>query len=164
MILLRYINNVGAATVCRSDISDISGSPSPTEYILNRFQACGFTDATDPNRLFIRDGRSNLLRFKEEHALKSGEEIVYNAVIALSNAYEYCRKDGIVYFFHTSEKCHREYPHIHAGCGGEEISIYFSDLRIVGKTKSRALRKKAVDFVRENLDALTSEWQRITAG
>ncbi len=65
--------------------------------------------------------------------------------------------------FTQRKKGHLYYPHIHASYGGETISVYFSDLHIIGKMKSPSRRRMIVKYVKENLEALYAEWNKITA-
>lgn len=163
MVTLYYINNVKKTEVCQIAISDISDSASPVEFVLDRFRDEGF-DANDPSRLYVHSAEKNGLYFNNnEYSLKSGDAIYYSAIFAVNNAQEYARENGIVYFFHTAEKGHLYYPHIHASYGGETISVYFSDLHIIGKMKSPTRRRMIVKYVKENLEALYAEWNKITA-
>ena len=45
-----------------------------------------------------------------------------------------------------------------------KLSAYiFSDLHIIGKMKSPSRRRMIVKYVKENLEALYAEWNKITA-
>ena len=92
------------------------------------------------------------------------EELIYSRFVKMDNAYEYAHEDGISYYFNTNEGNHIHYPHIHARLGGrEEISIYFKDLRIVGKTRNFRKAHQAREWVAAHIVELKEEWNRILA-
>lgn len=87
--------------------------------------------------------------------------VAYVDIIKLDNAYEYCRENGISYFFHLSEASHRPFPHIHARYSGEEISIFLNNLKVEGKFGSKTKQREAVEYVKSHKDDLLQEWFRI---
>ena len=90
------------------------------------------------------------------------KEIIYAHLVKPDNAYEYAYEDGISYYFHTNEGNHIHYPHIHAKLGrGEEVSIYFKDLRVVGEARNRRKIRQAQEWIAAHMDELMEEWNRI---
>ena len=87
--------------------------------------------------------------------------VSYHNVVAPYGAKEFGRKDGLVFFFHTAEGSHLQYPHVHVRCSGEEVSIYLLTQKIVGNFSNKRMLKKAVDYVAENLDKLMLQWNEI---
>ena len=87
--------------------------------------------------------------------------IVYNNIVPPYGAYEYDRQDGIVFYFHTAEAPHRNFPHIHARYSGENISIYLSEYRTVGHFSNRKKEKLAVEYVVEKKEELLQKWNEL---
>lgn len=105
----------------------------------------------------IRIDKNNLLANIKDGVLS----VLYNNVIPPYGAYEYERKDGVVFYFHTAEAPHRNFPHIHAWHSGETISIYLSDYRTVGHFSNRKKEKSAVAYVKENSADILQKWNEI---
>lgn len=92
------------------------------------------------------------------------EEIVYIRLVKPDNTYEYAYEDGISYYFHTNEGKHIHNPHIHVRLGGgEEVSIYFKDMKVVGEVKNHRGVRQAQKWVAAHMDELMKEWKRILA-
>ena len=87
--------------------------------------------------------------------------VLYDNVVAPYGAYEYDRVDGLIFFFHTAENCHKKYPHIHVRYSGEEISIYLLKNKIIGSLSNKKMLKRAVEYVNEHFDELIFEWNKI---
>jgi hypothetical protein len=88
-------------------------------------------------------------------------EILYSEVIALSNAAEYDRVNGVVFFFHTNEGNHLYSPHIHAKYGEHEMKIHLISFTCIGDLENKQKTKFAVCYAKKNQSALLSEWHRI---
>lgn len=141
------------------DLSGINLSALPNS-LLKKYQECGCPKATDKNKLYavIDEG---FVRLGEIQDLGTVSRVVYSDVVAHQNAAEFGRENGIIYFFHTSEKPHKEFPHIHARYAEEEISIYLKDFRVDGHFKSGKKQKEALEYVGKHLQELYDEWNRI---
>ncbi len=105
----------------------------------------------------IKIDKDNLLANIKDGSLS----ILYNNIIPPYGAYEYDRRDGIVFYFHTAEAPHRNFPHIHAWYSGETISIYLSDYRTVGHFLNRKKEKLAVAYVVEKNEELLQKWNEL---
>lgn len=165
MIPLLYGNNVHQESVCEID-STLFAQQSEAdlqEALLRTYRTHGYSGADDPEKLYLHKADGEIRPLPLAGMPQEGDAIVYQSAIAPSNAYEYARENGIVYFFHTTEQGHRDYPHIHAKHGDEEISVYFSDFHIVGTMKP-PIRKKALRYIKGNVEKLTKEWNRIQTG
>lgn len=79
----------------------------------------------------------------------------------MRNSYEHARENGIKYFFHTNEKNHLYFPHIHAKYGEDEISISLVDCKITGKFKNQKKQMEAIKYVAEHLDDMNKVWDDI---
>ena len=163
MITLCYANNVQRANVGEISIEALKQAENAEKYILEAYQKAGCAKADDPHRLYVKRGNGDLEPLCQA-ALEDNETILYSAVVAPENALEYAKEDGITYIFHTAEQGHRANPHIHARFGGDEISIYFSDLHVVGNMKSKKKRRQAVKYVEANLADMLEFWNRIMLG
>ncbi len=86
-------------------------------------------------------------------------QLVFISMIPLNNAKEYDRFNGIVIFFHTSEKCHLFSPHIHATYADETIKIFLDTFDIIGKFSNRKKQREVLDYARKNRFKLLSEWK-----
>ena len=165
MIPLLYVNNVHRKLVCEID-SVLFAQQSEAglqEALLRTYCTNGYSGADDPDKLYLRTAQGEIRQLQSTDTLQDGDSILYMAIVATNNAYEYAREDGIVYFFHTAEQGHRDYPHVHAKHGDEEISVYFSDFHIVGTMKP-PIRKKALRYIKGNVKKLAEEWNRIQTG
>lgn len=165
MIPLLYWNNIHRELVCEIDSALFvqQSEADLQEALLRTYCTHGYSDADNPEKLYLRKADSEIQPLSQAGMPQEGDAIVYQSVIAPSNAYEYARENGVVYFFHTAERGHRDYPHVHAKYGDEEISVYFSDFHIVGKMK-HPVRKKALRYIKGNVEKLTEEWNRIQTG
>lgn len=105
----------------------------------------------------IKIDKDNLLSNIKDGVLS----ILYNNIIPPYGACEYDRKNGIVFYFHTAEAPHRNFPHIHAWYSGENISIYLSDCRTVGHFSNSKKEKMALEYVLEKKDELLQKWNEI---
>ena len=158
LITLRYVDNAIRKVIAEVDISQFESRAAATEHLLKLLQADGFTCATDKNRLYVLGSDTT---FEKCNQVPNHAVVFYSAVVAPNNAAEYHRENGIVYFFHSSEGPHLEWPHIHAKYSGEEISIYFNDFHTDGKLKNAKKEKEAIDYVKRNIKALTDKWNEI---
>ena len=160
-VTLMYVDSLEKKNITELEASQLNDAETLENLLLETFQKAGIDRATDPTHLRVRtDSRYFLL--SEYRDFEGNETVVYSDIPAQNNHYSYDRKDGVDYFFHTSEKEHAPYPHIHARYSGEEISIYFSDFSVKGKFKSRQKQKQAIAYVEENLEKLNKEWERIS--
>lgn len=127
-----------------------------------KIQNLGYPQVND-RIIDIRLDNGEIVKFGQiDPSSNNIDEIIYASIVKTDNAYEYANEGGISYYFHTKEDGHKKYPHIHARLArGEEISIYFSNLRIVGKSKNSTKIKEAKRWVSNHLDELVNEWKRI---
>lgn len=162
---LWYMNNVCRRLVCRINVEDISLDIGCElkDYILHIYQENGYQDALNADKLFASNENGERIPFYDISSIQKAERIEYLSIIAPNNAYEYKRQDGILYFFHTSEGKHMEYPHIHARCGREEISVYFSDFHVIGKMMPPK-RRQAVRYVKEHIEDMKEKWDTKVKG
>lgn len=160
MIKLFLFNNLRREEVGQVSLQEIRSEKDIPVALMHRFQELGCVVQPGRGSLCIRQGRE-LIPFDEKLLLDDDVTVVYLDIIKPDNALEFDRKNGISYFFHTSEKGHRGFPHIHARYSGEEISIYFKDFDIIGEYKSKTKQKEAVGFVRDHKKELIREWNRI---
>lgn len=158
LVTLRYMDNVNRKTIAEIDISRFESRTAAAEYMLKLLQANGFTRATDKRKLFMAGSNTT---FEDCACSSEGATVYYSAIIALNNAAEYDRENGIVYFFHFSERSHLEMPHIHAKYSGEEISIYFNDFHVDGKLKNMKREKEAISYVKRHVGDLPDKWREI---
>lgn len=84
----------------------------------------------------------------------------YINIIAPYGACEYTRIDGMVFFFHTSETPHKNFPHIHIKYSGEEMLIYLESLKAIDKI-ANGKKKRAIEYVTKNKERLLQEWNKI---
>ncbi len=162
MITLQYIDNVNRLQIGNISVQEITESENAENYLLQVYQNAGCTRADNPKNLYIKNSRGEIMPLDIVDSLEENITIFYIAILPLSNAAEFAREDGIVYFFHTSEQGHLGYPHIHAKHGKEEISVYFTDFHVIGKMKSPVMQRKAVTYVKKHHSAMEAEWDRIT--
>lgn len=160
MIQLWYRNNLHKDLVYELELCNMPANAGNDilKYILDIFHSHDCPDAIDAQKLYIQHAHEEIHPLRSTDVLKDGDAIFYLAIIALSNAYEYGREDGIRYFFHTSEQGHQNHPHIHARCGEDEISIYFSDFHVIGKMKSPVIQSRAVRYVKNHLSDMCEKW------
>ena len=118
-------------------------------------------EKVDESRLCHVDGTPVSCESYIDRVIDNTLTVSYHNVVAPHGAKEFDRKDGLVFFFHTAEGSHRQYPHIHVRCSGEEVSIYLLTQKIVGNFSNKRMLKKAVHYVTENLDKLILEWNKI---
>ena len=160
-VTLMYVDPFKKKNITELETSQLNDASNLENLLLETFQKGGVDRATDPTHLLVRTDSQYFL-LPEYRAFEGNETVIYSDIPAQNNAYIYDRKDGIDYFFHTSEKEHAKYPHVHARYSGKEISIYFSDFSVKGKFESIPKQKQAVAYVKENLEKLNKEWERIS--
>ena len=161
MITLRYENNVQRINVGNISPEELSRADDIEKYILEEYQKAGYTAADDPTKLHIKHPSGEIEPLCRAEAPEDNDTVLYVDIIAPDNAKEFERKDGIKFFFHTSEEGHLNNPHIHAEYSGDEISIYFSDLRVDGEMKSPKVQRKAIEYVKANLAQMRASWDKI---
>lgn len=161
MIELYYLSECRKELVDTIELSKFDPVYLP-EILLKVYQNRGYLKATDAEKLYARIDE-DFISLKKTHDLADASRIIYIDLLGHHNAAEFAREDGISYFFHPSEKPHLNYPHVHAGYGGEEISISLSDFKVIGRFKSRSKQKEAVEYVKdaEHLRKLRAEWNRL---
>ena len=157
MIELYYNTNTCRKWVAEIESEEIDAS-NPSGVLLKIYQDSGYPKATDEKKLYaVADGVH--VPFSEIQNLEDISKIYYADVVVPQNAVEFGREDGIRYFFHSSEKPHSNFPHVHAEYAGEEICIGLKDRSIAeGEFKSRKKAKEAVEFVEGNIDELWKTW------
>lgn len=160
MLTLRYTNNFCRKIVGEVSIEEFCDCQDVITKILQLYQKAGYSSATDSKRLYISSD-NGWIRMTELETIPDNATILYSDLVYPRSAAEWDRKNGIVYFFHISEKGHEKFPHIHARYSGEEISIYFSDFRYLGSMKNRAKLKEAINYVKDNIESLKEEWTRL---
>lgn len=160
MIELKYINNVRRNLVGELDVKDIPQGVDIGAYILNVFQELGCKSATEPTHLYITV-EGNTFQLEKVERLPDATVIFYSDVIAPENAYRYDQAAGITYLFHTNEGNHIKSPHVHAEYGNDDICIFFSNFHVEGHFRNRRKEREAVNYVKENLDKLQAEWNKI---
>ncbi|MBR1676529.1 MAG: DUF4160 domain-containing protein [Clostridia bacterium] len=89
--------------------------------------------------------------------------VVYNNIIAPYGAKFYDEYEGNIYYFHTAESSHKNYPHVHVINSSEEISIYLKTNRIIGEFKNKKAQRRALEYVSKNRYQLLNEWDNITS-
>ena len=164
MITLRYVNNVSRLVIDEVSLPAIATHEDAAQYILGIYQKAGHIEANDPEKLYVRTSANDFRPLLQSKITESDCIIDYVDIVSLNNAVEFARKDGIVFFFHTSEQGHQNNPHVHAAYSGDEISIYFSDLHTCGRMKSSAKKRVAIAYVEENRLKMLDEWKRIMGG
>lgn len=159
VVTLIYMDNVNRVTVGTIEVKRSISIEEFTKEVIDTFVSHGYVEPTiDDLHILTNEWRS----FDPDYLLgETQATIVYSRVIALNNAYEICRKDGLVYYINTSEKPHLEYPHVHVKCSGEEISISLTDFAITGSFKSNSKKRIAKKFVEKKHDDMLKEWHRI---
>lgn len=157
MIELYYNTNTYRKQIAEIELEEI-GTSNPSDVLLKIYQESGYPKATDEKKLYaVADGTH--IRFNEVQSLENVSMIYYADVVAPQNAVEFRRENGIRYFFHSSEKPHSHFPHVHAEYAGEEICIGLKDCSIAeGRFESRKREKEAVVFVKGNIDELWKTW------
>lgn len=161
MTTLVYLSSTCKERVAEVDLSKVASSDL-IRTILKEYQKNSYLNATNAKKLYVKIGEHLTLLDKLDN-LTNADEIVYSDVIAPQNAAEFERKNGIVYFFHSSEKPHLNYPHVHARYGEDTISISLRDFTVIGSFSSKKKQKEAVEYVKnkQNLTRLKAEWNRI---
>lgn len=113
-------------------------------------------------RIYFKIG-GKLVKFDKETNIDSEiTSIVYSEVVAPQGSAYYDEIDGIMFFFHPGEKSHQSYPHVHASYSGETISISLTNFHLTGHFKNRKKTKIAIEYVKENQDALLLAWSKTT--
>lgn len=161
MIILVYFADTGKRQVDSLSLADLNGDPA--EAILARFRERGFPRAVKPECLYVKTD-SDVKHF-DPKLLENGDvTIYYMDVHAPQNAVIYARVNGFLYFFHTSEGGHENYPHVHVRYSGEEFFISLRDFKppkkLPKKIKSRNINE-AIEYVKAHKEELMDEWNRI---
>lgn len=161
MIKLYKFTNVYRGEIGTVDSEKVLQAENITDALYQEFQKYG-CNITAPNcclKIMKEDG---FIPF-DEKLISTNQDITvaYFCIIKLDNAAEYARENGIVYFFHTAEKSHLKYPHIHAEYSGEEIKISLNNFQVEGRFKSPQKQKEAVKYVKKNSEDMSREWHRI---
>ena len=138
----------------------LSASAEIISIIKEKLIDCGFAEIKE-DAICTLDGiridKNNLLA-----NIKDGElSVLYNNIVPPYGAYEYDRKDGVIFYFHMAEAPHRNFPHIHARYSGETVSIYLSDYRTVGHFSNRKKERSAIAYVKENAADILQKWNEI---
>lgn len=162
LIRLQYLDNITRKTIAEVDISQFESRTIAAEYLLKLLQDNGFACATDRSKLYLLGSDLGFdTAFEKCDSIPDHAVVYYSAVVLPNSAAEFGRENGIVYVFRSSERPHLEMPHIHAMYSGEEICIYFKDLRTNGKFKNTKKEKEAIEYVKNNICDLLDEWNRI---
>lgn len=161
MITLKYVNNLNRHIVDKLDIPENLSKEEILVYLLNAYKSAGYEQATDAKKLYVVSTVNELVPLYSVENIEKDATIIYSAVVASNCAAEYARGNGVSYFFHTSEKGHREFPHIHARYADEEICVYFKDYRIVGTMSAKAKQREIIRYVKAHVVELQDEWNRI---
>lgn len=162
-VILMYVDSLHKQKVAELELSQLNDADNLKIKLIEVFQQAGVVDAGDPAHLRVCIN-NKLVPLTDALLLKGNETIIYSDIVAPQGAYVYDREDGIDFFFHTSENDHLANPHIHARYAGEEISIYFSNFKVIGEFKSKKKQKQAVAYVQTNLDKLQKQWENIFDG
>lgn len=157
---LMYLNNFERILVTELDKEELKETIDITEQILKIYQSKCSYEIDDTNELYVRQNE-NFIPLVSYNQLEDDTVIFYINIVKPVNSVIYAEENGIVYFFHTSEKTHKYNPHIHAKYGGDEISIYFNDLKVIGNFRSYKKEKVAKKYVEEHIDELSNEWNKI---
>ena len=91
-------------------------------------------------------------------------ELFYTKIIAPNCAKEFDRINGIIFYFHTNENNHREYPHVHVNYSGEQVSINLKNFKINGCFKNKNKEMFVLNYVKRNKTVLLNEWEKIIKG
>lgn len=161
MITLKYVDNIYRKTVGEIELPQNLSRHEFLQHLITLYQNAGYERATEPQQLYIVNADNGLVPLCTVELITEDAVILCSAVIALNNAAEYARENGVSYYFHTSEKGHQNFPHIHARYAGEEICVYFKDYRIVGTMSARAKQREIVQYVKAHVAELQDEWDRI---
>lgn len=158
-----YINNVNRKEVgsIRYTFSSTGGDILPS--IERALTIAGNPFDKNKGQVYLK--RDDKLMVLDDTMLLDSKNIsiIYSEVIALQNALRYDEVDGIVLFFHMEEHTHLYFPHVHVLYAGEEIVVSLTDFQVTGCFKTQKKVKIAVKYVRENIDNLRKEWDRIQA-
>ena len=148
----------------RKEIGPFSISVSTAEEIFSaikhKLAEYGLTDIDEENFYTYEKTKLN-----KENIISSISDnvlfVLYNNIAAPYGAYEYGREDGMVFFFHTSEKPHKYFPHIHVRYSGEVMSIYLSNLKIEGGFSNKKMEKRAIEYVKIHKKDIFDKWNMI---
>ncbi len=100
--------------------------------------------------------KENILNFVVDNTLL----VVYKSIIVPYGAHYYDFFDGIEYYFHSSEKCHLKYPHIHAKYNSEEITINLNNFSVAGQFSNRPKMNTAIKYVKKNIKSILVKWHK----
>lgn len=156
-----YIDNVNRLLL--TDAQELDMNQTVEQLAGTIFQLLadnGHTVSHDIQKLQIFHDGSYLPFTKENLRLLGNLTVFYSNVIALNNAREYDRLNGISYYFNSSEKPHLHYPHIHAHYSNDDICISLKDFSVEGSFKTPAKQKEAVEYVKSHRRKLLKEWHK----
>ena len=156
-----YIDNVNRLSL--EDVQELDLNQTVEQIAETIFQLLadnGRNVPRDVQKLQIVQNGSYLPFAKENLQLSGNMTVLYSNVIALNNAREYDRVNGICYYFNSSEKPHLHYPHIHAHYSNDVICISLKDYSVEGSFKTTAKQKEAVEYVKSHRRKLLKEWHR----
>lgn len=111
--------------------------------------------------LYFRNNISVSESLINQHISNNSLQIFYKSIVSPKCAKEYCRLDGLIFFFHTNEDNHKFNPHIHVLYNEEEISIYLKDFDIIGSFKNKKKQKIALQYVMNNSKLMLEEWNKL---
>ena len=160
MIKLIYMNNIQRKLVKEIRIEELKNHIDVQTSILKIFKDVGYQNAVDREKLLVfNQNRGEKLKSLVNI---SGENITicYAGIVIPKSVAEIERKNGIIYYFQTTEKCHEFNPHIHAKYQGEEVSVYLKTLKIDGRMKNRKKLKEIVEYVMKHREELLEKWKK----
>ncbi|MCD8370864.1 MAG: DUF4160 domain-containing protein [Clostridiales bacterium] len=158
MTELKYLSNVVKKDIGMISLSEAETYEAALHQILEYYKNAGVNVDEKGEHLYIF-ANDKLIPFLESNWLLSTDnKIIYSDVVVPNSAYSFYENDGIRYFFHTDESNHRDYPHVHAENGGDEISINLRNFQIKGKFSNNKKQKIAVRFVRDNQKKFKQAW------
>jgi len=162
MIKLIYVSISCKKLFCTIEKEKINRKSGFLKNVLKIYQCNGCYKAVDVEKLYFRNHKQSIMKLRDFGNITEDTEILYiEHIIIPYSAVEFNRENGIIYYFNTSEKNHSKYPHIHAKYQGDEISVYFETLKVEGHLKSPKKEKQVISYVKNNLEVLYEEWNRI---
>ena len=159
IIKLIYMNNVQRKLIKEIKIEELQNDIDIKTSILKIFKDAGYQNAVDREKLLVinhdREKLKPLVNISGENII-----ICYADIVIPKSAVEIERKNGIIYYFQTTEKCHEFNPHIHAKYQGEKVSVYLKTLKIDGKMKNKKKLKEIVGYVMKHREELLEKWKK----
>ena len=159
MIKLIYMNNVQRKLIKEIKIEELQNDIDIKTSILKIFKDAGYQNAVDREKLLVinhdREKLKPLVNISGENII-----ICYADIVIPKSAVEIERKNGIIYYFQTTEKCHEFNPHINAKYQGEKVSVYLKTLKIDGKMKNKKKLKEIVGYVMKHREELLEKWKK----